>query len=221
MVKNVKNEGRIGKSNQEAITFAINADNQRTKQQQLYKNYRRADFVEMRRRMQATDWNEVLAEKDVNVMWNSIRGQLDQLADELVPNSRVKTRNDPKWFTNEIKRSIAKKKKAWTEYKRTKTERDKDAYRQLGKEMKNKIKNAKNKLEREVIRDAKTNPRRFYAYINSARKVKSKIGPLKRPDGEIVVDHREQAELLNKYFASEFTKSENKFRQLREKWCQS
>ena len=87
-------------------------------------------------------------------------------------------------------------------------ETDRVTYRQKEKETKNKIKNAKNRLEREVIRDAKENPKRFYAYVNEAKKTRPKIGPLKRENGEIVVDEREQAELLNQFFASVFTKSE-------------
>ena len=73
--------------------------------------------------------------------------------------------------------------------------------------MNDKIRNAKNKLVRDVIKDVKDNPKGFYSYINIAKKTRPEIRPLKRDDGEIVVDNKEQAEILNKYYASVFTKS--------------
>lgn len=59
----------------------------------------------------------------------------------------------------------------------------------------------------EEKKKAWNNPKRFYAYISNARKTRAKIGPLKNEDGEIVADAKEQAEILNKYLASVFTRS--------------
>ena len=206
-VENVKNEGRIGRSDHEIITFTVNVNNEQTKERQYYRNYRRANFGEMRIKMKEVRWEEMLEDKDVNEMWSLIRSKIEQLTDENVPNSLVRNNNDPKWMNGEIRKCLKEKKKAWKRYKMTKTERDKDVYKQWEKKTKDEVKNAKKKLEREVIKDAKNNPKRFYSYINSARKTKSKIGPLKRENGEIVADASEKAEMLNSFFSSVFVRS--------------
>ena len=69
------------------------------------------------------------------------------------------------------------------------------------------IRNKKNAMERKIAKEAKENPKTFYAYINSAKRTRSKIGPLKE-DGEIVVEPAEQAEILNQFFSSVFTRCE-------------
>ena len=154
MIDNVTKEDRIGKSDHKIIMFTVNTTDKHMNhhQQSYYKNYRKANFVEMRRRLNVVEWEKELAEKNVNDAWDSIRGLLVRLTDEHVPESRIRNRNDPKWFNNEIKRSIKEKKKAWTKYKNTKTQRDKDIYKQHEKKTKDKIKQAKNRLEREVIK---------------------------------------------------------------------
>ena len=170
MIDNVEKEGRIGKSDHEMISFTIKTDNRQTTKQKWYRNYRKANFVEMRSQLASINWNERLCGKNVDETWISIRGELERLTNVCVPNSQIKTQNDPKWMDRDIKKCIREKKKAWTRYKLTKTDRDKDKYRQLEKTTKNKIRNAKNRLEREIVRDAKQNPKRFYSYKKKIKK---------------------------------------------------
>ena len=66
-------------------------------------------------------------------------------------------------------------------------------------------------LEKTIAKEAKTNPKSFYSYINRGRNMRSKVGPLKEEiDGKTiqVVEPKRQAEMLNNFFASVFTKSE-------------
>ena len=81
-------------------------------------------------------------------------------------------------------------------------------YKSLKKQTKKMIRNKKNGLERRVAKEAKEDPKMFYAYVNSAKRTRSKIGPLKSEDGETVVDPEEQATILNNFFSSVFTRNE-------------
>ena len=54
----------------------------------------------------------------------------------------------------------------------------------------------------------KTNPKLFYSHVNRARTTRSKVAPLINSDRQIVVDSKEQADLLNRFYASVFTKSD-------------
>ena len=88
---------------------------------------------------------------------------------------------------------------------------DKEEYRKLERETKGMIRRRKKGLEKEIARDAKRNPKAYYSYINSGKKMRSKVGPLKvvGDDGlEIVVEPKRQAEILNQFYASVFSRSQ-------------
>ena len=59
--------------------------------------------------------------------------------------------------------------------------------------------------------------RNVYSFINSAKKTKMKIGPLKHPNGELETDASEQAEMLNNFFSSVFTNSKNRVPEVEQK----
>ena len=65
--------------------------------------------------------------------------------------------------------------------------------------------NQKNALERQVARDSKLNPKYFCSYINSSRRNRNSIGPLKIDD-ELVENPIQRADALNQYFSSVFTR---------------
>ena len=54
----------------------------------------------------------------------------------------------------------------------------------------------------------KNSPKLYYAFVNKAKKVRSKIGPLKNEKNETVTDPVEQVQLLNAQYASVFTLEE-------------
>ena len=117
-------------------------------------------------------------------------------------------KNEPPWMNNAVKKCIEAKKKAWNLWKKTKREGDKEEYRRKEKETKNLIRNRKKETEKNVIKYRKSNPKLFYSHINRAKKTKSRIGPLLNDANETVVDPLEQAQIMNKYFASVFTRTD-------------
>ena len=48
----------------------------------------------------------------------------------------------------------------------------------------------------------------YFSYVNSSKRNRSRIGPLKNDDGEFIVGAKEQAEAFSQFFASIFTQSE-------------
>ncbi len=66
-----------------------------------------------------------------------------------------------------------------------------------------KIRNAKRKLERDLVRDVDKHNRKFTKYVKSKTKSKTTIAPLITK--KILTEGKEMAEKLNKFFASVFT----------------
>ena len=81
-------------------------------------------------------------------------------------------------------------------------------YKACEAKVKKLVKNKKNAIEREIARDCRSNPKRFYSFVNSARRSRSGIGPLSS-DGVLVVVPQKQADVLNEYYSSVFTRSTN------------
>ena len=205
MIKEVKGEGRVGKSDHDVISFTVCVRPEKSTISRMTMNFRKAKFEDMRGQMRAVNWRETLRDKDANEIWNSIRGRLERLMAECIPMRRTKAKDSPLWFDRDMKKTIEKKKEAWKKWKRTGGRREEEEYRKRVNETKKKVRNKKNALERKVIQSRKTNPKSFYAYINSAKKTRGKIGPLKNENGELVTEPKRQAQMLNEFYASVFT----------------
>ena len=133
-----------------------------------------------------------------------------RVIDECVPWKEKRGGDRPKWYKKEVKVAIRKKREAWNLWKRTKIGADKEEYKKREKEVKKMIWNRKKGLEKCIAKESKKNPKSFYSYINSGKNMRIKVGPLKvMVEGveEIVVDPKRQAEVLNEFYASVFTRS--------------
>ncbi len=67
------------------------------------------------------------------------------------------------------------------------------------------IRVAKRNQEIRIAELTKVNPRKFFSYVNDRKPIKSKIGPLKDPQGVLHIDDRRLATIFNEYFVSVFT----------------
>ena len=60
-------------------------------------------------------------------------------------------------------------------------------------------------FEDDIAKDAKTAPKKFWSYVHSRTKTRTKIPILPRKDGTVAVTPLEKAETLNEFFSSVFT----------------
>ena len=202
-------EGRLGKSDHEMISFQVWVDAKRTRDQQCRRNFRRAKFKEMREALKAEGWETEREEsgEGVDVIWSNIKQRLNGLIEQYAPLQKSKRRVEPLWMKGEIKKSIESKRKAWRRWKETRRELDRVRYKMLETAVKKQIRNAKNSWERKVVECRKTNPKLYYSQLSRTRTMRSKVAPLIGPDRVVVVEPKQQAELLNTYYVSVFTKS--------------
>ena len=206
MIGDVRVIGRLGKSDHETIRFRISVDAKRMTETQSYFDHRRADIKGMKANLASEKWED-LKEMDVNDMWKRIKDKLQELMARFTPVKKPKKNRNPPWMNSAVKKKIEEKKRAWKKWKMTGREMDGRAYREREKETKNLIRNRKNGWERKILENRQLMPKLFYTQINRARKTRDKVAPLHGEHGT-VIDPREKAEILNKYYAEVFTRSE-------------
>jgi hypothetical protein len=92
------------------------------------------------------------AETDINDDWNEFRTVpvMTTLVELFIPAAKLRSQKRPKWITSKIIRLFQKKKRAWKLAKNYNTGEHVEIYKKIEKEVANKIKNAKRKLERDM-----------------------------------------------------------------------
>ncbi len=78
-----------------------------------------------------------------------------------MPSGTHRTRLKNPWMTREILRLVRQKRRRWQALKRSPTKENEEEYRRIEKETANKIRNAKRKLERELVNDKDKNNSKF------------------------------------------------------------
>ena len=207
IITSVKTLGRIGNSDHETVAFNITVNGREGEDVKTSWNFRKARFKEMREAMVETDWKKELTGKTTDEMWVFIRGRVKGLMSKFIPRRKMKKKDEPKWMTADIRKSILSKRKAWKRWKETGRWTDREEYRKRERETKKKIRQSKNRVEREIMTFRKTDPKLFYSFINRSRISRDRIGPLTDAVNNTVTDSKQQAQILNEFFATVFTRS--------------
>ena len=95
------------------------------------------------------------------------------------------TINNSSWINNDVRKSIARRQRAYDERKRNNTDETSAEYYTYRRLVKRAVKQAKRNKEMNVARLCKTSPKGFYSYINERRIVKDNVGSLKTPTGQL------------------------------------
>jgi hypothetical protein len=111
-------------------------------------------------------------------------------------------------MTREILRLIRKKRKVWEKAKYSSLAEDMAEYKRIEKEVSNKIRNAKRKLEKDLVSGPDKNNRNFARYVKTKTKSRTTIGPLITKDKRVLTEEKDMAEELNKFFSSVFTRED-------------
>ena len=104
LIRSVKMEGRIGKSDHDMISFDISIEKIRNNEKGMRLNYGRANYIEMREAMRKEDWVENFKGKNVNDAWLLFKSRVEGLIKKYVPMTKVKKNNDPPWMNINIKK---------------------------------------------------------------------------------------------------------------------
>ena len=120
-----------------------------------------------------------------------------------IPEKSSKLKTKPKWFSNDVKINISRKKEAWRSFQRNQSSDSLEHYKETEVNLKRSIRDAKCKYEKDLVDNFKQNPRNFFAYASKKQK-SSTVGPM-LIDNNLVQNDLEIVEELNSFFVSVFT----------------
>ena len=136
-------------------------------------------------------------------MWSFFSKELQKVVEKHIPFvMRRSGRRGPVWGNDASRRAIKKKQMLWRDFRRGYASRD--DYKTAEKAAKKCIRRARKKFEKSLVKSSKSNPRRFYAYVNGKKNDKNKIGQIINEHGDQVGTDAEKAEAFNNVFASVF-----------------
>ena len=197
--------GRLGRSDHCIIVMEVRATPRITRLAANRPDWRKANTAGLRDFLGDTNWRGMFEGVGLEEAWRRFKHRLKSATDKFVPLSAARPSDRPRWLSKEIIRAIRRKKRAWRTLKQYNSAEARDGYSRLEREVKNKIRNAKRRLEREVAATTGDGGKRFSNFIKSKTKTRSGVGPLKNSVGKTLLEAGEMAEELNKYFSSVFT----------------
>lgn len=204
MITEVTNDGQLGNSDHCIITFTTNKAWVKKHYSQPKYNFSRADTLQMRRLFKGCNWTEALDTNDINTAWLNFKSIYNSTVSQCVPLMKANKKKRPAWMDKSLLSSIRQKQRLWKTYKATPSVANLSEFKSAEKALKKKIRKAKLKYEESLAKNAKENPKAFYAYVGSKRSNKTGIGPLEDSQGRLISDDSEMATLLNDYYSSVF-----------------
>ena len=207
MVSKVSEEGKLGNSDHAVIVVDVLMD-VNSKSDQRIPNFAKADFKRMRTNLARVNWEEKLSDENVEKNWLGFRRILEAEIEQNIPLKRQRNKNKPIWMNDNLLRLVRQKRGHWKKYKLSRNPNDFKVYKVFEKKVVKAIQKAKHKFEQRLAKNAKKDPKAFYSYLRSKKSNRESVGPLRAANGELETDYQKQANILNTYFASVFTKED-------------
>ena len=196
-------------SDHNIITFNIIVKTETVTNKELIYDYARGNYNEFKRHLRNIDWSHEFKDQDVNSQYEFLKQTMNEATKLYIPTKqRRKANRRPIWMTGKADRARKKKYKLWKRYTGTKQYEDYVEYKKHLNKARKACRKAKKEFEMKLAKNIKLDPKSYFNYVNSKRKVKESVGPL-LSDGEEISDDEEMAKVLNNYFRSVYTKEDD------------
>lgn len=209
LVEDIEQFSPVGVSDHVLITFSIKCqmETSNTCDSQSFL-YNIGDYDSMRSELASISWEEVFESKDLNERWDFFKNKLHECMDSYIPKRHFYTKNKrsdkPLWMTRKALKAVRKKHRSWAKYMRSREHIHFQYFCRDRNTATKECRKARKEFEEKLANES--NPKSFYKYANSRRKVNMGLANLKREDGSVIDKDSEKAEELNNYFHSVFVK---------------
>ena len=164
----------------------------------------KTDYITIRDRLSRVNWVTELRGGLATSYVNFFK-ILEDAMDGCVPEDNKKRKKKNMYLTPEATRKKDMKNKLWRRYKSTKCEYDRRRYITVKNELRSLTRNLRIKFENDIAQCIKSASKKFWSYVRSKTKTRSRIPTLKKQDGTEAATASDKTETLNKYFSSTFT----------------
>ena len=210
LISEIIHSAPLGASDHDVLYFQLNIQKKKQKETKSKRfNLSKGKYGEMRKEISQENWQD-LEQMNVEETWVTIKNKIVSQMNKHIPKTDVNNTKKlkPCWMNNKVFRKIKKKYHAYKRYLVTKQGREYEAYIRKRNDCTKAIKKAKKKHERNIAKECKMNPNKFWKYVNEKRKTNVGISSLKDKKGNLITDDKERAEILNDFFTSVFLKED-------------
>ena len=174
------------------------------------RSWQRGKYHKIAQSISAVDWDFEFQYETVEENYNYMLSVLDHLVERYVPMRRIDV--DPPWKMKPPRELIRQRQSAWHEYKEARSlyGRNDDRsqhlltmFHQLNIRYRNFSTTSRATYEEELIH-RQDSRKLFHAYIRNKKVGRPKVGLLRLPDGEMVVDSRAMSNIFAESFSSVF-----------------
>ena len=101
-----RNQEPLGSSDHNQLHFNINIKSDKTKVKQHRRDFRKGNYMEIRKSLALIDGNDKMKNKTATECWNIFRGELDSAIESYVPMKKQRKRSKKKHLSKEAFRNI-------------------------------------------------------------------------------------------------------------------
>ena len=209
-IQNIEHCSPIGKSDHELLKIRTNIMKPKLNENDSENyNFDKGNYTLFKKYLTDVNWMNILQDSDTKQCWKLIKNIIDNGVSQFIPiRKQSKKKKKPGWFTGPVRKSVKKKYELYKKWINSDNSHDYHVYINERNATNKQIKKAKKEHERKIAEKSKENPKVFWNYINSQRKVKESIPALKSKDGKIYKDDYKKTCILNDFFSSVFTEED-------------
>ena len=209
-ITNAETVSPLGKSDHVGILVNLKFQNNTEYIQTEKKNWSKISPEQIQLLGSNINWDFSDNLTNTNHLWDELNSKLTSISSH-VPVTKIKcTKNgevlkkEP-WDCSALKRKRKEKDLAWKLFEDTPLSQNLNAALHKQGEFEKKLSEKIIEYEAKIVAAMKTNPKMFYSYLNSKRKIKESISALKDSMGKLTGSPKDAATLLAKFFATTFT----------------
>ena len=162
----------------------------------------KGDYEKISAETLKVDWEDELDKTNVDAAWNTFEDKIVTLIKKYVPKQKPRKVKRNNWITKDTIKTMGIRGKKWTAYRRRPTNENYFEYKKIRKKVTAMVKTDHDQFTRKILSNCKSNPRKFFGYMNSLETVKNRVGLLRRPEGRMTKSDEETANVLCSYFKS-------------------
>jgi hypothetical protein len=206
MLHNLSHKPGLGESDHECLYFDLSCYKS-VHERTALPNFHKGNYPIIRERLRDLDW-EIKLQGEFNIAYPVFMKILEDAMDGCIPSFPSRKQRKSIYLTIEAIRAKDKKNKLWKRYKISNSNYDRLRFVRAKNDLRRLTRKLRSEFERKIALEVKTAPKKFWAYVKSRTKTRTKMPSLERKDKSLASSDTEKAEILNTFFASTFTKED-------------